>query len=95
MSSNHQSESRLVAAVALIAAGTIHAAPVVYEGFDYPVGNLHGASGVAEVGLGGAWTARVEGVHSTTVSGVSLLGSYASSGGSVGPLSAGVNKFGG
>lgn len=71
------------------------ASPVVYEGFDYPAGNLHGASGASEVGLGGAWTARVEGVHSTTVSGVSLLGSYASSGGSVGPLSGGVNKFGG
>ncbi len=96
MSSDHQSELRLlVAAVALIAAGTIDAAPVVYEGFDYPAGNLHGASGASEAGLGAAWTARVEGVHSTTVRSVSLVGSYASSGGSVGPLSAGVNKFGG
>jgi hypothetical protein len=56
---------------------------------------LHGATGASEVGLAGAWDATVESPHSTVVGGGSLDGKSASSGGSVGPLSPAVNKYGG
>ena len=75
--------------------GFLGAVPSVYEPFAYPDGNLDGASDGGEIGLSGTWDSAVDGVHSTFVSKSSLAGSYASTGGSVGPLSPSVNKFGG
>jgi hypothetical protein len=81
--------------LAISVLGAAAASPSVHEPFDYPAGNLDGASGAAESGLDGAWSAKVDGSHSTVVTDGSLPGVHASSGGSVGPLSFAVNKFGG
>ena len=84
-----------VAAAVLACAGFVQSAPLVHEPFAYPAGLLHGATGPSEVGLAGAWNATVESPHSTVLTAGSLDGKFASSGGSVGPLSPAVNKYGG
>ena len=73
----------------------LQAAPLVYEPFDYPAGNLHGASGTSEVGLDGTWVAKVEGLHSTVVTEARFPGNMRLREVRSGPLSGGANKFGG
>lgn len=85
----------LVAVVAMMSTRMLDAAPVVYEPFSYAAGNLHSKSGSSELGLTGAWDAKVETGNSTVITADSLYGAYASLGGKVGPMSVGANKYGG
>jgi hypothetical protein len=65
---------------------------VIYEPFDYAAGGLNGQSGSTEIGLDGTWSA-----NSTTVVVPNSLydGDLSVAGGSIGDLSANVNRFGG
>ena len=72
--------------------GSLYAAAVIYEPFNYAAGNLNGASGGGEVGLNGAWVANTD---SKVVAGDLTYGTLSSTGGSVGGLNANVNRFGG
>jgi hypothetical protein len=68
---------------------------VIYEPFDYAVGDLHLQSGTSEIGLLGSWSAH-SGERPTTVVETSLAyGALPLCGGSIGKLDFGVNRFGG
>ena len=64
----------------------------IYEPFNYPPGGLNGKGTIADVGLTGTWIASVD---SLLVASSPNYGSLPVSGGSIGGMAGGINRFGG